>query len=114
MGTPACSQAQVANSAHHCSQGPYGLHQAPCELLGSGWICDATAAAIAADWGNIGSGVGVEKLYCQACGSSNQYPVPWLLPMMAEICVAVGSSESPPEAWASPNGSPTPLAVASR
>ena len=50
-----------------------------------------------ADPGNIGSGVAVEKLYCQACGSSSQYPVPWLLPMMAEICVAVGSSDEAAE-----------------
>src|SRR5271167_3388420 len=114
MGTPACSHAQVANSAHHCSHGPYGLHQAPCEELGSGSIWDATAAAMAADWGNIGSGVGVVKLYCQAWGSSNQYPVPWLLPMMAEIWVAVGSKVRPPKACASPKGSTTPLAVAIR
>src|SRR5271169_3172525 len=101
MGMPACSQAQVANSAHHSSQGPYGLQYRPC-VSGSGSIWEATAAALVEEPGNIGSGVAVEKLYCQAWGSSSQYPVPWLFPMMAEIWVAVGSSERPPKAWASP------------
>src|ERR1700677_3086372 len=101
MGMPACSQAQVANKAHHSSQGPYGLQYKPW-VSGSGSIWEATAEAIVDEPGNIGSAVAVEKLYCHACGSSSQYPVPWLLPMMAEICVAVGSSVSPPKAWASP------------
>ncbi len=68
---PACSQAQVANSAHHCSHGPYGLQYAPW-VSGSGSIWLATAAAIVADPGNSGSGVAVVKLYCQACGSRSQ------------------------------------------
>ena len=68
---PACSQAHVAKSAHHCSQGPYGLQKAPC-VSGSGMICEAAAAAMVAPPGAIGSGVAVEKLYCQACGSSSQ------------------------------------------
>ena len=62
----------------------------------------------------MGSGVVVAKLYCQACGSISQYPVPWLLPMMAEICVAVGFRVSPPNDLASPKGRTTPLAVAIR
>src|SRR5580658_2593175 len=91
MGIPACCQTQVADNAHHSSQGPYGLHQAPSETSGSGSICDAATEAMAADCANSGSGVAVAKLYCQAWGSSSQYPVPWLLPMMPEIWVAVGS-----------------------
>ena len=93
---PARSQTQVANSAHHSSHGPYGLHHAPADTSGSGSIWDAAICAMAFDCVNSGSGVAVLKLYCHACGSSSQYPVPWLLPMMAEIWVAVGSSESPP------------------
>src|SRR5580693_6518726 len=103
MGMPACCHAHVANSAHHSSHGPYGLQYAPC-VSGSGSIWDATADAIASDWGNSGSAVAFEKLYCQACGSSSQYPVPWLLPMIAEICVAVGSRVRPPKACALPKG----------
>ena len=92
---PACCQAQVAKRAHHSSQGPYGLQYVPW-VSGSGKIWEAAAATMAAEPGNVPRAVAEEKLYVQASGSSSQYPVPWLLPMMAEICVAVGFSARPP------------------
>jgi len=58
---PACCQTHVAKSAHHSSQGPYGLQYDPC-VSGSGSICDAATESIVDDHGNNGSGVVVEKL----------------------------------------------------
>ena len=51
-----------------------------------------------AEPGNSGSGVGVVKLYCQACGIEEPVPVPiGCEPMMAEIWVAVGGPGEPAE-----------------